>query len=84
MTDWPDPKVDPRGPVIERLMAADELKEPRATMRRCLVPDEMTDEELGAALRWLEEKAVIRQDNQWIYLERSALLAMLRHELRLS
>lgn len=81
MTDWPDLKVDPRGPVLTRLCAADDLKEPLATMKRNLVPDEMTSEELDAALVWLQEQGVIGTDSQWVYLSRSAIKAALRAEL---
>lgn len=81
MTDWPDPKVDPRGPVLTRLCATDDLREPLATMKRNLVPDELTAEELDAALVWLRDRGVIEMDSQWVYVSRSAIKAALRAEL---
>jgi hypothetical protein len=50
-------------------------------MKRCLVPDELTAEELDAALEWLCERGVIEMDSQWVYVSRSAIKAALRAEL---
>lgn len=82
MTDWPDPKGEPYSPILERLCAADELKEPLATMKRCL-QDELTSEEVDAALRKLNERGVVELSGSWVYLSRSAVKAALRAELGL-
>lgn len=83
MTDWPNPKIDPRSPIVDHLVAADELKEPLATLKRRLLQDELTEEEIDAGLEWLKDRGVISVDDQWVYLSRSSIRAALRVELRL-
>lgn len=83
MTEWPDPKIDPRSPILQRLVAADNLSEPVATLKRCL-QDELTTDEIEAGIAGLVAQGVVEISNGWIYLSRSAVLASLRVELRLT
>jgi hypothetical protein len=82
MSDWPDPKGEPVTPILERLCAADDLKEPVATMRRCLA-DELSPEEIAQGLDWLCSKGVVTIADGWVYLSRSSIKAALRVELGL-
>jgi len=83
MTEWPDPKAQPYDLILDRLCAADDLREPIATMKRCLQQDGLTSEEVDAALRKLNERGVVRLDGSWVYLSRSSIRAALRAELGL-
>lgn len=69
-------------PILERLIAADNLSEPLSALKKALQGD-LTTEEIDQGIKWLHEKGVILKNSYNVSLCRASIRAALLAELGL-